>query len=98
MDYADLARAVFALAVTLGLVGLVAVGARRFGPDWMVRLQTGKRTRRLAVLETLVLDPHRRLVLVRCDDQERLILLGDGRLLLEAAPPAAEQNVLETPA
>ena len=39
--------------------------------------------RRLAVLESLVLDPARRLVLVSCDGEERLLLLGDGR---EVAP------------
>ena len=35
------------------------------------------------VVETLVLDPARRLVLVRVDDEERLILLGEGRELIE---------------
>ena len=88
MDLAEFARAIFALAVTLGLVGLAAVALRKFGPEWMGRLQTGTRAkRRLAVVETLVLDPHRRLVLVRCDDQERLILLGEGRVLLSPSPP-----------
>jgi flagellar protein FliO/FliZ len=37
--------------------------------------------RRLKVVETLVLDPARRLVLVQIDDEERLILLGEGREL-----------------
>ncbi len=88
MDLAEFARAIFALAVTLGLVGLAAVALRKFGPEWMGRLQSGTRARRrLAVVETLVLDPHRRLVLVRCDDQERLILLGEGRELLSPTPP-----------
>ena len=88
MDLAEFARAIFALAVTLGLVGLAAVALRKFGPEWMGRLQSGTRARRrLAVVETLVLDPHRRLVLVRCDDQERLILLGEGRVLLSPSPP-----------
>ena len=33
MDFAIFARAVFALAITLGLVGLGAVALRRFGGD-----------------------------------------------------------------
>ncbi|MGA0599438.1 flagellar biosynthetic protein FliO [Caulobacter sp. KR2-114] len=102
MDFAEFARAIFALAVTLGLVGLAAVGARRFGPEWMARLQSTTRTkRRLAVVETLVLDPHRRLVLVRCDDQERLVLLGEGQVLMSPAPadsPIPEAPTLETAA
>ena len=90
MPLADLARAVFALAITLGLVGLAAVVARRFGPEWLTRLQRPKAERRLAIIESLPLDPARRLVLVRLDSTQRLLLLGEGRLLAEvaaAAPP-----------
>jgi hypothetical protein len=34
-------------------------------------------------VESLMLDPHRRLVLIRCDGQEHLLILGEGRLLAE---------------
>jgi flagellar protein FliO/FliZ len=88
MDIAQIARMVFALAIVLGLIGLLAVAARRFGPEALRRLQTNPVRRRLTVVETLVLDPSRRLVLVRCDDEEKLTLLGDGRLL-GAAPASA---------
>jgi flagellar protein FliO/FliZ len=37
--------------------------------------------RRLAVVESLVLDPTRRLVIVACDGEEKLILLGEGQVL-----------------
>ena len=92
MDAPDLLRAVFALALTLGLIGVAAVLARRYGPSALFRMQqTVKTQRRLAVVETLILDPSRRLVLVRMDDRERLLLLGEGRVLAEgAAPDAAE--------
>ena len=91
MDFSDIARAVFALAVTLGLVGLAAVAARRFGPDWLLRMQKAKKDRRLSVVESLVLDPQRRLVLVRLDGQESLLLIGEGRVLSGPtdAPPGA---------
>jgi flagellar protein FliO/FliZ len=89
MNIADFARAVFALALTLGLMGLCAVALRRFGPDVLARFATQKKQRRLAVVETLVLDPSRRLVLVSCDGRERLLLLGDGQVL--DADLAAEQ-------
>ena len=81
MILADFARAIFALALTLGLLGLCAVALRRFGPDMLARLAAQKKQRRLAIVETLVLDPSRRLVLVSCDGRERLLLLGEGRLL-----------------
>jgi flagellar protein FliO/FliZ len=83
MDFATFARAIFALAVTLGLVGLAAVALRRFGPDALARFSSTKKERRLAVVESLVLDPARRLVIVSCDGKERLVLLGEGRLVSE---------------
>ena len=89
MPLADFARAIFALAITLGLVGLAAVAARRFGPEWMTRLQRPRAERRMAIVESLPLDPARRLVLVRLDGVERLVLIGEGRLLAEAPAPGA---------
>lgn len=83
MDFPDLLRAIFALALTLGLVGLAAVGLRKYGPDAMARLSTQKKDRRLRVVESLVLDPARRLIIVQCDGRERLILLGEGRIIAE---------------
>jgi flagellar protein FliO/FliZ len=97
MNFVDFLQAVFALALTLGLVGLAAVGLRKLGPDALARLSRARKDRRLAVVETLVLDPSRRLVLVACDGRERLLLLGEGRLLSdEIATPAA--TPIEEPA
>ena len=86
MELADFARAVFALALTLGLVGLAAVALRRFGPDAIARFST-RRERRLTVVESLVLDPTRRLVLVSCDGEEKLLLLGEGRVISDRIIP-----------
>lgn len=83
MDLADVARAVFALALTLGLVGLAAVGLRKYGPDAIARFSMQRKDRRLKVVESLVLDPTRRIVIVDCDGHERLLLLGEGQLLAE---------------
>jgi flagellar protein FliO/FliZ len=80
MDIGEIVRMVFALALTLGLIGLAAVGARRFAPGALLRLNTAK-VRRMKVVESLLLDPARRLVIVRCDDQEHMLLLGEGKLL-----------------
>ncbi|WP_309088312.1 flagellar biosynthetic protein FliO [Phenylobacterium sp.] len=84
MNFVDFLRAVFALALTLGLVGLAAVALRRYGPQALARFgQPQRRERRMRVVESLVLDPARRLLIVECDGQERLLLLGEGRLLGE---------------
>lgn len=83
MQLLDFVRAIFGLAFTLGLIGLAAWAGRRYAPQLMARLQAQRGERRMQVVETLVLDPARRLVLVRVDSEERLILLGEGRELIE---------------
>ncbi|PZT99299.1 flagellar biosynthetic protein FliO [Brevundimonas sp.] len=91
MNFLDLVRAVFGLAFTLGLIGIAAWAARRYAPQLLARLGAERGARRLQVVETLVLDPARRLVLVRVDDEERLILLGEGRELIEPRQPGGVQ-------
>lgn len=87
MDFLDLARAIFALAITLGIIGFAAWAARRYAPQLLARLSAERGARRMTVVETLVLDPARRLVLVRIDDEERLLILGEGRELIEPRGP-----------
>ncbi len=89
MPFADLIRGFFALAVTLGLFGLAVVAFRRFGPDVFKRMQPTRGPRRLAVIESMLLDPSRRLVLVSLDGQEKLILLGEGRVISDSKAEAA---------
>ncbi len=72
MDWIDWARALFALIATLALIVGAAYVARRVG-----MLQAGAQgPRRLKVSESLMLDPRRRLVIVRCDEREHVLLLG----------------------
>lgn len=80
MDITDIARMLAALAVTLGLGGLAFVAVRRFAPLAVLKVKAPAE-RRIAIVETLMLDPQRRLLLVRCDEEEHLLLLGEGRLL-----------------
>jgi flagellar protein FliO/FliZ len=81
MDLIDYGRFVAALLFVLGLIALTAWLARRF------RLGPGGApggARRLAVLETLPLDARRKLVLIRRDATEHLLLLSpDGNRLVE---------------
>lgn len=90
MNFLDLFRAIFGLAITLGIIGLAAWAARRYAPEFLARFQGQQgQQRRMKVVETLVLDPSRRLVLIRVDDEERLILLGEGRELIEPRQPGS---------
>lgn len=80
MDTPDYLRFVAALVFVLALIVTLAWAFRRSG----LVSPIGK-GRRLALLDSLMLDPRRRMVLVRHDDREFLILLGNsGETLLDA--------------
>ena len=68
-----------ALAVTLGLFGLAVWAWRRFAPASLLS-NAMPRERRMKVIETLVMGTAHRLVLVRLDGEDRLVLLGEGRM------------------
>lgn len=88
MEALDLARALAALLAVLGLLGLAAWLARRLE---LHRRLGGPAGSRLAVVETRWLDSRTRLLLVRRDRVEHLLLLGAGPpLLVEGGIAAAE--------
>ncbi|MCH7911025.1 MAG: FliO/MopB family protein [Candidatus Hydrogenedentes bacterium] len=73
-----------ALVFVLGLIAVLAVIAKRFGLGNRGPLRRGKE-KRLSVVETMPLDAKRRIVLVRRDDREHLIMLGAaGDLVIES--------------
>lgn len=75
MAITELLQFAAALVLVLALIGLSTVAARRLGLG-----HAGRRSapRRLAIVEVLPVDARRRLVLVRCDKREHLLLLGPG--------------------
>jgi flagellar protein FliO/FliZ len=92
-------RFLLALVFVLALIGLAAWLARRFGLAGAVPLPRG-RARRLSVVESVAIDGKHRLVLVRRDDVEHLMMLGPGPdLLIEAgiAPPPEPPARAEPP-
>jgi flagellar protein FliO/FliZ len=81
LDIVDFARYLSALMLVLALVGFAALAARRFG---MPGIMSGSATRRLAVVETLMLDARHKLYILRRDDKEHLVLVGpEGSSVLE---------------
>jgi flagellar protein FliO/FliZ len=84
-----------ALVLVLGLIALCAWALRRFGPGSMARPAAG---RRLAIVESLPLDARHRLVLVRRDDREHLLLLGAAETVVESGiPPLPALPALPVP-
>lgn len=81
-----------ALVFVLALILLLAWLARRFGIGSAVAMRTGA-ARRLRVSEIAAIDAKHRLVLVRRDDVEHLLLLGPGAdTLVEAGIAAPEDD------
>src|SRR5471032_1275990 len=86
MDLMDFARYLGALLLVLGLVGGAGLAARRFGLGGLVKPMA---TRRLAVVETLTIAPRQRLLIVRRDGVEHLVLSGpEGTSVIESGIPA----------
>lgn len=95
MDYDIFFRFLLALIFVLGLLGLLAWAARRFGLGGRVAMRPGRR-RRMMVVEATAVDAKRRLVLVRRDDVEHLVLLGPTNDLVIEQGIAVPADDLET--
>jgi flagellar protein FliO/FliZ len=92
VDLLDWARALFALIATLALVVGAAYGARRLG-----MLQPGGAgPKRMRVTETLMLDARRRMVIVRVDNREHVLLLGAANDVVVGEMAAKEPPAGET--
>ncbi|WP_336233384.1 FliO/MopB family protein [Thalassospira sp. CH_XMU1458] len=75
MELSAYFRFVAALLFVLGIIGVFALLARRFVPGARNINRRGVK-RRLAVVEVVTVDTKRRLVLLKRDDTEHLVMLG----------------------
>ena len=76
MDAGSYAKFILALVFVLGLIGLLAAVVRRYGlgmPQTQIRRAKDKR---LGLIEVMPLDAKRRLVLIKRDQAEHLVILG----------------------
>jgi flagellar protein FliO/FliZ len=97
MDAWEWVRAFFGLLFVLALIGACAYGARRLGMLQSGPIAGGKR--RMGVSESLFLDPRRRVVIVRVDEEEHVILLSPfGDRALAVRPAAAPVAAVAEPA
>ncbi len=94
MDFSEIFRFVAAFAFILGLIGVCALLARRFGLAPGASLAGPQR--RLGIVEVKPVDAKHRLVLIRRDGKEHLVLMGgDTPLLLESGIDAPEPVAVE---
>lgn len=99
MAFEDYLRFLIALVFVLALIALLAWLAKRFGvPGAFSRPRSA---RRLSVVESLPIDARHRLILVRRDAVEHLVMLGAaGDSLIEAdiVPPPTPPDAPASPA
>lgn len=102
MDLIDFSRYFAALLVVLGLLGGFALLARRGwlpggiqGLSSFSSLSGSRAERRLSIKESLILDPRRRVVIVKADGEEHTLLLGPERETLLATRTAKPEPVFE---
>lgn len=89
MDSAHYLRFILSLVAVLGLIFGVLWVVRQRLPGMMAR-RPGAAGRRLAVVESLTLDVKHRLVLIRRDDREHLLVLGGAQpVVVETDCPRA---------
>ena len=87
MEIATYFRFIAALVFVLALIGASAWLAKRYGFGGAMARARGQ-SRRLGLVEVAVVDSRRRVVLVRRDDTEHLLLVGGGTdLVIETGIP-----------
>jgi len=87
-----MARYLGALILVLGLLGCAWLATRKYGVPGLVQ---AKATRRLSISETLMIGPRHKLLLIRRDGVEHLVLMGpQGASVVEngIAPIAANAS------
>ena len=87
---------VFAFIFVLALIALAAVTARRFGFGLPSNPRNSTK-RRLGIQESLNIDGKRRMVLVRRDEKEHLLLLGaTSELVIESSITSSKSILAST--
>jgi flagellar protein FliO/FliZ len=97
-------RFFLAFLIVLGLIGATAWAVRRFGTGRLSATNVRGRQPRLAVIDYASVDARRRLILVRRDNVEHLVMIGGPTdvvvesSIVRAAPVTRESAVVARPA
>lgn len=96
MEFMEIGQFVAAFALVVGLIGLLSLALRKFGnPAMRVR---GRDEARLSIVETLPIDARSRLLLIRRDNMEHLLVKsGDRFEVIEVDIPHEEGEEMTGP-
>lgn len=94
LELTEYLRYAAALFFVLALIGLTVWVLKRFSGGKLSA--SGRQGRRLGIMEAAMVDKHRRLVLIRRDDREHLIMIGGPQdLVIETGIEAASLHRAE---
>lgn len=98
MDFGTYLRFIVVLVLVIGMILGLAWAMRRFGLGGAFQATLGRK-RRLATVESAPIDGRHRLVLVRRDDVEHLLLVGPNTSqVIESGIPAQPSEAGSEPA
>ena len=93
MDVLDFARYFAALLLVLGLIGAAGLATRKFGVPGLTKPAA---TRRIHIVETMMLSPRQKIAIIRRDDVEHLVMITPtGATVIESGitpPPKPEPS------
>lgn len=95
METVDFTRFALSFIFVLGLIGLFAVVLKRYANAQKMFGMKDNEGHRIQVVDVRYIDPKRRVVLLRRDDKEHLLLLADGRELViesDITPPESDAS------
>lgn len=75
MEFNDFFQALFALIVVLSLIGIITVLLNKFGLNAKFN-SSNKKDSRIKIDEIKVIDPRRKIIIVKIDDVEHNLLLS----------------------
>lgn len=90
MTVLDLFNALLALLLVLGLIGGLYWLVRRFGGS--MTMLPARSTGRITIIDQKMLDPRRKLIVVRVGNTEHSLLLGPNRDVHLGSNPVSEKD------
>jgi len=92
MELSEYFRFLLALVFVIGLIAVLAVTARRIGFGSPTSIIKRRGERRLEIVEVLPIEGRRKLMLVRSDDKEHLLMVSPTSELLIETKNAMPQS------
>ncbi len=91
MDFDQLIRGFLALLFVLGLIGGLTVVARKFGFTVRPSKINATKNNNLSIKEVMSIDAKRKLVLVKNNEIEHLLLIGEKDLVIHSGNNQSEK-------